>query len=199
MEAGASMVLDCSTTCHESTTQDRDMTRLMSLLVIAAALLAGGQEALAAQSLQRLSLEVSGAGNFATDGNPYFDPQSRPAFEVQGRYTFSRFSLGAGGEFQSPQNNLHQLRASAFVEPRMIVAVGTGRAFYIAARLGEGRFICTTRCTDEDMHFTYGAGAGLLLRLNARVAADLGLEYFRVIQRSSSGYALLRAGLSAGL
>ncbi|HEY8061445.1 MAG TPA: hypothetical protein VID74_01545 [Gemmatimonadales bacterium] len=175
------------------------MTRLVSVLVLAVAALAGGQGVLGAQSLQRLSLEVSGAGNFATDANPYFDPQSRPAFEVQGRYTFSRFSLGAGGEFQSPQNNLHQLRASAFVEPRMILAVGAGRAFYVAGRLGEGRFICTTRCTDEGMHFTYGAGAGLLLRLSARLAADLGVQYFRVMQNSSSGYALVRAGLSIGL
>jgi opacity protein-like surface antigen len=175
------------------------MTRLVSILFLAVAVLAGRHGALAAQSHQRLSLEVSGAGNFATDANPYFDPQSRPAFEVQGRYTFSRFSLGAGGEFQSPQNNLHQLRASAFVEPRMILAVGTGRAFYVAGRLGEGRFICTTRCTDEGMHFTYGAGAGLLLRLNARIAADLGVQYFRVTEKSASGYALIRAGLSVGL
>jgi opacity protein-like surface antigen len=162
------------------------MTRLVRILVFAAALLASGQRAVAAQSLQRLSLEVSGAGNFATDADPYFDPKSRPAFEGQARYTFSRFSLGVGADFQSPQNNLHQLRASAFVEPRLIVAVGAGRGLYVAGRLGLGRFICTTNCTNEAMHVTYGAGAGVLLRINPRIAADLGVEYFRVMQRSSS-------------
>ena len=62
------------------------MTRLVHTLVFAAALLASSQAPMAAQSLQQVSLELSGAGNFATDANPNFDPQSRPAFEAQARY-----------------------------------------------------------------------------------------------------------------
>jgi hypothetical protein len=175
------------------------MTRLVRTFVFAATLLACRLAPVAAQSLQRLSLEVSGTGNFAADANPYFDPKSRPAFEAQGRYTFSRFSLGMGAIFQSPQNNLHQLRASVFVEPRLIMAARAGKAFYIAGRLGEGRFICTILCTNEPMHVTYGGGAGLLLRLSPRIAADLGIEYLRVFQQSASGYALARGGFSVGL
>ena len=54
-------------------------------------------------------------------------------------------------------------------------------------------------CTNEGMHVTYGGGGGLLLRLSPRIAADLGAQYFRVIEWSASGYTLLRAGLSFGL
>lgn len=174
------------------------MTRLLQVFALIAASLAGQLAPVAAQSLQRLSAEVSGAGNFAA-GNRLFDPQSRPALEAQGRYTFSRFSIGAGAVFQSPQNNLHEVRATVFVEPRLILAAGPGRAFYGAGLLGLGRFICTTLCTNEAMHVNLGGGAGLLLRLNSRVAADLGVEYLRVLRQAASGFVLLRAGLSFGL
>ncbi|MGH7524686.1 MAG: hypothetical protein ACREK8_10300 [Gemmatimonadales bacterium] len=175
------------------------MTRLVRTIGIAMAFIAGARLELGAQSAQPMSLELSGAGNFAMDANPALDPQSRPAVEGQARYTFSRFSLGIGAVIQSPQNNLRQLRGSAFVEPRYVVGSWPGKAFYLATRFGYGRFICTTRCTDEDSHVTYGAGAGILIRVSPRVNADLGAEYFRVANWSASGYSLLRAGLTLGL
>ena len=174
------------------------MTRFVRALAVVFATLLSRLAPVTAQSHQHLSAEVSGAGNFAA-GNHYFDPQSRPAIGLQGRYTFSRFSLGAGAVFQSPQNNLHEVRATAFVEPRLILASGAGKALYAAGLLGVGRFICTTLCTNEAMHVNIGGGGGVLLRLNSRFAADLGAEFLRALRQSASGYVLLRIGLSFGL
>ena len=67
--------------------------RVSAPLIAALAALAPG---LAAQSLQRLSLQASGAALFATKKDPDFESKTRLGFEGQARYTFGRFSLGAG-------------------------------------------------------------------------------------------------------
>jgi opacity protein-like surface antigen len=175
------------------------MTRFGRPLAIAGVLLLALPAAAAAQSVQPFSLQGAVALWPATDPNPTFDPKTRLGLEAQLRYTVSRFSLGVGVAAQFPENKLGKARAEAFVEPRVVVATGNGVALYAAGRVGAGRLICTVECTGVKINVTYGGGAGVLLRLNRRLTADLGAQYLRVLKWSSSGYAMLRAGLGVGL
>jgi len=155
----------------------------------------------ASQSLQRLSLQGSGAALFPTTEDPNFESETRLGYEVQARYTFSRFSIGAGYQrstvFSSPDLNL--ALSLGFVEPRYVVAAGSTLAFYLAGRLGAGKLVCSDACLARETNLSYGGGGGVLIKLSRRVSGDLGAQYFQVSGDVSSGFGMLRAGLSIGL
>jgi hypothetical protein len=169
--------------------------------VLCIASLPGLTRPAAAQSLQRFSLQGSGAALFPTKDDPNFESKTRLGFEVQGRYTFSRFSIGAGYQrstvFSSPALSL--ALSLGFIEPRFVLAAGSGIALYAAGRLGVGKLVCSEACAAQDTNLSYGGGTGLLLKLSQRISGDLGAQYFQVNGDLSSGYAMLRAGLSVGL
>ena len=165
----------------------------------------------AAQSAQKLSIQGSGAVLFATRKDPTYDSKTRLGYEGQARYTFGRFSLGAGYQRSTVfafTDNPHTLALSYFfLEPRFVVAAGGGVAFYLAGRAGAGKIICSTSgdCPPQDYRIGGGGGGGLLFRLNNRLSADLGGQFFQAPALSgpggsvTSGYAMVRAGLSLGL
>ena len=157
---------------------------------------------LTAQSLQRFSLQGSGAVLFATRKDPEgFESKTRLGWEAQARYTFSRFSLGAGYQrstvFTSPALNL--VLSLGFIEPRMVVAASGSVAFYVAGRAGLGKLVCSETCNAPSTNKMYGGGAGILLKLGRRVSGDLAGQFFQMSGDLSSGYAMARAGLSLGL
>lgn len=164
-------------------------------------LLAGLVGSAASQSLQRLSLQGSGAALFPTTEDPNFESETRLGYEFQARYTLSRFSIGAGYQrstvFSSPDLNL--ALSLGFVEPRYVVAAGSTFALYLAGRLGAGKLVCSEACQAQDTNLSYGGGGGVLIKLSRRASGDLGAQYFQVSGDLSSGYAMLRAGLSIGL
>jgi len=178
--------------------------QLRSALTLAAGLSAMVRPA-AGQSLQRLSLQGSGAVLFPTASDPDFDSKTRLGFEGQLRYTFGRFSLGAGYQRSTVLafvgNPLTLALSLVFVEPRYVAAAGHGIGFYLAGRLGVGKLICSEsgECAPQENSFSYGGGTGLLFRLNRRFSLDLGGQYFGVSRGVSSGYAMARAGLGVGL
>lgn len=154
-----------------------------------------------AQSVQRFSIQGSGAALFPSQDDPNFESETRLGFEVQARYTFSRFSLGVGYQrstvFSSPDLSL--ALSLGFIEPRYVVAAGSTVAVYLAGRLGAGKLECSEECAAQDTNLSYGGGGGLLFKLSQRVSADLGAQYFQVRGDLSSGYAMIRAGLGIGL
>jgi len=160
-----------------------------------------GASRASAQSLQRLSLQGSGAVLFATRNDPDFESKTRLGFEAQARYTFSRFSIGAGYQrsevFSSPQLNL--TISLGFVEPRLVVTAGNTLALYIAGRAGLGKLVCSEACNATKTNKVYGGGTGVLIKLGRRVSGDLGAQFFQMSGDLSSGYAMARAGLSIGL
>ncbi|HJR36594.1 MAG TPA: hypothetical protein VJ817_16680 [Gemmatimonadales bacterium] len=176
-------------------------TSLRRSLLITGFLLAGLPGSATPQSLQRLSLQGSGAALFPTTEDPNFESETRLGYEVQARYTFSRFSIGAGYQrstvFSSPDLNL--ALSLGFVEPRYVLAAGSTLALYLAGRLGAGKLVCSEACQAQDTNLSYGGGGGVLIRLSRRASGDLGAQYFQVSGDLSSGYAMLRAGLSVGL
>jgi hypothetical protein len=178
------------------------MSRLQRVGFALAALAATMTGAAAAQSLQRLSLQGSGAMLFATRKDPEgFQSKTRLGFEAQVRYTFSRFSLGAGYQrstvFTSPGLNLSL--SLGFIEPRLVIAAGGSLALYVAGRAGLGKLVCSETCNASKTNKVYGGGAGLLLKLGRRVSGDLGGQFFQMNGDLSSGYVMARAGLSVGL
>jgi hypothetical protein len=160
-----------------------------------------GSSRAAAQSLQRFSLQGSGAVLFATRNDPDFESKTRLGFEAQARYTFSRFSIGAGYQrsevFSSPQLNL--TISLGFIEPRLVVAANNTLALYLAGRAGLGKLVCSEACNATKTNKVYGGGTGVLVKLGRRVSGDLGAQYFQMSGDLSSGYAMARVGLSVGL
>ena len=159
-----------------------------------------------AQSLQRLSVQASGAVLFATQNDPTFESKTRLGWEGQIRYTFGRFSLGAGYQRSTvfaftegtPPPTL-QL-SFGFIEPRMVVAASRFVAVYVAGRAGAGKLVSSS--SDFNVGKTsigYGGGGGFLIRLSSRLSADLGGQYFEVRGDLPSRYAMIRAGLGFGL
>ena len=100
---------------------------LQRSLLFTGFLLAGLFGSAASQSLQRLSLQGSGAALFPTTEDPNFESETRLGYEFQARYTLSRFSIGAGYQrstvFSSPDLSL--ALSLGFVEPRYVVAAGS--------------------------------------------------------------------------
>jgi len=186
------------------------------MTVLRGVLLGGGLAAAAllpaaAQSLQRISLQGSGALLFATREDPDYASKRRLGYEAQLRYTFGRLSLGAGYQrstvFAFEDNPLTLALSFGFVEPRYVVAAGRGFAFYLAGRAGIGKIVCSrpADCPSQNLRPGVGGGGGLLFRLSRRLSADLGGQFFQAPALSgpggdlSSGYAMVRLGLSFGL
>lgn len=176
--------------------------RVTALLLTALSVPAGG---IAAQSLQRLSLQASGAALFGTKKDPDFESKTRLGFEGQARYTFGRLSFGAGYQrstvFAFKGNSLRMALSLGFVEPRYVLAAGGGVAVYVAGRVGVGKLVCSKagECATGGTNVAYGGGGGLLFRLSQRFSADAGVQYFQVTGTLASGYAMARLGLGIGL
>ena len=181
----------------------RPFTRDLAGLALALSAAAGSARA---QSLQRLSLQGSGAVLVATRKDPNYDSKTRLGWEAQARYTFGRFSFGVGYQrstvFSFTEGNPPPTLALsfAFVEPRYVVTAARGIALYVAGRFGVGKLV--SAAPDFNIQKTslgYGGGGGLLFRLSSRVSADLGGQFFDVRGDLPSGYAMIRAGLGVGL
>jgi hypothetical protein len=174
--------------------------RTASLL---AAIGAGIGPPAAAQSLQTLAVQASGAVLFATAKDPSFESRTRLGYEGQLRYTFSRFSLGVGYQrstvFAFPNNPLKLDLSLGFIEPRLVLTAGPTVALYGAGRVGIGKLVCGSQCAANRTDFTYGGGGGLLFRLSRRLSADLGTQLFHVTGSLSQSFAMARLGLSFGL
>lgn len=180
----------------------RSCRRLVVLSALASAGLGGAAQS---QSVQRFSLQGSGAALFATKNDPNFESETRLGYEVQARYTFSRFSIGAGYQrstvFNIAAPPLRLSLSLGFIEPRYVVTAGSAVAVYVAGRLGAGKLVCSdsAQCDTGGTNLSYGGGGGLLFKLSRRLSADLGAQYFQVSGDFSSGYAMIRAGLGIGL
>jgi opacity protein-like surface antigen len=183
------------------------MTRTIRLLLILAALPAVA----AAQSAQRLSIQGSGAMVFPTAEESGFENDTRLGWEAQLRYTFSRFSLGAGYQratvYKFATGDFSGAVSTLFVEPRYVVTAATRTALYLAGRVGVGRLECnpTQDCADQSWEAAYGGGGGVLFLLGSRVSLDLGGQYFATSytlasgEKATPGYVMARLGLSIGL
>jgi opacity protein-like surface antigen len=181
----------------------------MNLRIVGAAVVALGAslaESVAGQSLQRLSVQGSGAVLFTNQDDPSLQSRTRLGWEAQARYTFGRFSLGAGYQ-RSTVLALTQgtppptLQLSfGFIEPRVVLAASRWVAFYIAGRGGAGKLVsASSDFRVGKTNIGYGGGGGLLFRLSSRLSGDLGGQYFQVRGDFSSRYAMIRAGLGFGL
>ncbi len=128
-------------------------------------------------------------------------------WELQGRYTFGRISIGAGYQhstvFKLAAADLTGTLSVGFLEPRVVVVVLAQRmAPYLAARIGYGALLIRGTPSSRQESFTYGGGAGVLIAVVPRVALDLGGQYFVANFGSgggSAGYLLGRVGLAIGL
>lgn len=179
---------------------------LLGLLAVLPWHQAGGQ------SLQRLSVQGSGALVFPTSSDPDFTNSTRLGVEGQLRYTFSRFSLGAGYQ----RSTVYKLEATdftaavslGFLEPRYVAAASERMAFYVAGRVGIGSLVCSPKedCAEQDVELAFGGGGGFLFLLTGNVAIDLGGQFFGTrftrsvgTDKAQPGYLLARLGLSVGL
>lgn len=184
------------------------MKHLRYIVGLTAAALAVTPLGAAAQSRQPWSVQASGEWVFPTkDYGDVLQSGTTLGWELQGRYTFGRFSLGAGYQrstiFKSDEADLTGTLSLGFVEPRYVVAIlGERAAPYVAARLGYGALLIreTPRVTENS--FTYGAGAGVMLAVTPRVTIDVGGQYFLADFGGSggtAGYFLARLGVAVGL
>jgi hypothetical protein len=185
----------------------------MTRRLLTIAMLAGMPAALAAQSQQRLSIQGSGAMVFPTASESDFENDTRLGWEGQLRYTFSRFSLGAGYQratvYKFATGDFSGAISTIFVEPRYVVSAAQRTAFYLAGRLGVGRLECDPAedCAEQDWEPAYGGGGGVLFLLGSRVSLDLGGQFFATSyttglasgEKASPGYFMARLGLSVGL
>jgi hypothetical protein len=160
----------------------------------------------AAQSRQRLSMQVSGlyakpfGGDFET-----FRVGNGMGAEAQLRYTPGAFSIGAGFQFTShaaPNYGLNLGDGSrvdvtsvgvqlfgAFVEPRFVILVGSDHvAPYVSARMSLLRYANSAAWASRSQPFsgtmssntmglTANGGGGVLVRLSPRMNLDLGATY----------------------
>ncbi len=181
------------------------MTFLRITMILLAALASAGVTHLDAQSLQRLSVQGSGAVLFPSSDDPFFESDTRIGYEGQLRYTFNRLSIGVGYQrstvykFSADDVDFSAALSLGFIEPRYVVSAGNAAALYVAGRLGYGTLVCSEECNANDAYLTYGGGGGVLVRLSSRMALDLGGQYFIANDTFDSGYAMLRVGLGIGL
>jgi len=184
--------------------RSRPSRRLAVLTALALTSLGGSAES---QSVQRLSLQASGAVLFPSQNDPDFQSETRLGYEVQARYTFSRFSIGVGYQrskvLSSTTPPLNLSLSLGFIEPRYVVAAGSTVALYLAGRLGAGKLLCDGCQPGDtnlgDTNLSYGGGGGLLFKVSRRVSLDLGGQYFQISGELPSGYGMIRAGLGIGL
>lgn len=188
--------------------QGSRVTRQRWIVSLTAALLLLGSSVATAQSRQPWSLQLSGEWVFPTKRyGDVLQDGSTPGWELQGRYTFGRFSVGAGYQrstvFKSDAADLTGTISVAFLEPRYVVAVlGDRLAPYVAGRLGYGALLIRESPHITETSITYGGGAGVLIALVPRVAIDAGGQYFVANfggGESTAGYVLARLGVSIGL
>jgi opacity protein-like surface antigen len=172
-----------------------------STVALAALLLAASPAA--AQSLQRWSVQGSAAVIAPVSVPEGLDSDIGLGFDAQLRYTFSRWSLGAGYQrsnvYNASASDLTIALSLGFLEPRYVVFAGGPAAGYLAGRLGAGQLVCSRDRCDDTWHFVVGGGGGLLFKLSDRLSVDLGGQYFVVTDASSSDYATARLGLGVGL
>jgi hypothetical protein len=172
----------------------------------AALLLACAAPALAAQSRQRLSLQVSGlyAKPFGGDYET-FKVGNGIGTEAQLRYTPGVFSIGAGFQYTSHNAPSYLLVLDdesrvdvtgvgvklfgAFVEPRMVIPTGSDRvAPYLSARMSLLHYSNAAnwafqgqpyagKMSSNTSGLTANGGGGLLVRMTPRVNMDLGATY----------------------
>jgi len=186
------------------------MMRRVALVCLAL----GGLGATAhAQSAQKFSVQGSGALVFPTASETDFSNNTRLGWEAQLRYTFSRFSLGAGYQqatvYKLDTGTFSGAVSVGFVEPRYVVAANNRLALYLAGRLGASKLLCDPKqdCAEQSLQLAVGGGGGVLVKLGGRVSIDLGSQYFAtkynnaetVGGTTSAGYVLARLGLSVGL
>lgn len=161
-----------------------------------------------AQSREPWSLQVSGEWVVPTKSyGDVLQAGSSLGWEVQGRYTVGRFSLGVGYQrstvFKSDAADLSGTVSVGFIEPRLVVAVlGQRVAPYLSARLGYGALLIreTPRVTPRST--TYGVGGGVMIALARRIAVDGGGQYFVANfggRGGTAGYVLIRLGVAVGL
>ncbi|MEO8031284.1 MAG: hypothetical protein ABI765_10565 [Gemmatimonadota bacterium] len=162
----------------------------------------------AAQSRQHWSLQAS--GEWVSPRKDYGGVPTRGStlgWELQGRYTFGRISIGAGYQrstvFKLAAADLTGTLSMGFLEPRLVVVVVAQRvAPYLAGRIGYGALLLRGTPDSRQESFTYGGGAGVLIAVVPRVALDLGGQYFVANFGSgggSAGYLMARLGLAIGL
>ncbi len=167
---------------------------------------------LAAQSRELVSLQVSGEVVFPTEDYGVLEKSATLGWEAQARFTFGRFSVGAGYQrstvFKSDASvgDITATLSLGFVEPRYVLGVfGNVAAPYVAARIGYGGLLVRSasdliRSTDNS--FIYGGGLGVIFQVASRVGIDVGAQYFVADftgGQGSAGYFLTRLGVSVGL
>ena len=167
---------------------------------------------LAAQSRELVSLQVSGEVVFPTEDYGVLEKSATLGWEAQTRFTFGRFSVGAGYQrstvFKSDASvgDITATLSVGFVEPRYVLGVfGNVAAPYVAARIGYGGLLVRSpsdlvRSTDNS--FIYGGGLGVIFQVASRVGIDVGAQYFVADftgGQGSAGYFLTRLGVSVGL
>ncbi len=177
-------------------------------LLAAAALLVGTATA-RGQSLQKFSVQGSGAVLFPDAVDPSYQSATKLGFEAQIRYTHSRWSVGVGYQrstvykIVTGSGDVSVSLSLIFVEPRYVITSTGGVAFYAAARVGVGSNICnpSTDCKDDvtRSNASFGGGGGMLLKVAPGVALDLGAQYFRVSNSFNAGFTMLRLGFGIGL
>ncbi len=167
---------------------------------------------LAAQSRELVSLQVSGELVFPLEDYGVLEKGTTLGWEAQARFTFGRFSVGAGYQrsevFKSDAavGDITATLSVGFVEPRYVLGVfGNVAAPYVAARLGYGGLLIRSpndvvRSTENS--FIYGGGLGVIFQVARRVGIDVGAQYFVADftgGQGSAGYFLTRLGVSVGL
>ena len=106
--------------------------------LVVALLLVGLTSSARAQSQQHWSIQGSGALVFPTAEESEFENSTRLGWEAQVRYTFSRFSLGAGYQrstvYQFSTGDFSAAVSVVFAEPRYVVLAGSRAALSMATR-----------------------------------------------------------------
>ena len=142
----------------------------------------------AAQSRELVSLQVSGELVFPTEDYGVLDKSATLGWEAQARFTFGRFSVGAGYQrstvFKSDASvgtSRRRSRWGSWSRAMCIGVFGNVAAPYLAARLGYGGLLIRSpsdlvRSTENS--FIYGGGLGVIFQVAQRVGIDLGAQYF---------------------
>lgn len=159
--------------------------RVMRWWAMAAGALVLSTGEAAAQSAQRISLQVSGlyASLFGEDyegiGNGF-------GGEAQLRFTPGALSIGVGGQYTRHGIDDFDGNASflgGFIEPRFVIATGSNNfAPYVSTRFSFLRQSLDVSsefnaCSGSNNGVTANAGGGVLVRLSSRMNLDAGATY----------------------
>lgn len=178
--------------------------RMTPRVVIAMAVLVLIARPAAGQSRQYFSIQGSGAWILPAQEPAGFQSDVRLGYDVQFRYTPSRFSVGIGYQrstiLTSSDPDVSAALEVLFIEPRYVYWASGAAAMYVAGRGGAGRYVCDPdRCADAT-NAVAGGGLGVLFKLGGPFALDLGGQYFAVFEENvRSDYFTVRLGLGVGL